>query len=1024
MKLKWFLNTAAITLLIVIALLGLASRDSVVAAQDEASKIEVALLDKFTAEGSADYIVRFTDQADLSAANGMGWDARGEYVVNTLTEAATNSQVNAKAILDAAGLRYQTFIAGNDLYVWNGTLADANALAALPEVSFIRATRTFYIDPVPDSATKASIKWAGDLLANKALTTVGASPDALAWGISYTKADQFWTAFTVRGDGMVVANIDTGVQWNHPALDQAFKCGADPSDPACWRDPSNICGGSACDNNGHGTHTMGTMVGDDDPALTWQAGMAPNAQWIACKGCETNSCSDFALNTCADWILQPDNDPANRPNVVNNSWGGGGGDPWYQAKVQAWVAAGTFPAFSAGNAGSGCNTLGSPGDYQESFASAAIDSAGNIAGFSSRGPSAFGHDPYTKPNIASPGVSVCSSVPTNSWSCSFSGTSMASPHSAGAVALLWSCNPALVGQISTTIEALQNNAGVTPAGNCGAPPDGEGNYTFGYGYLDVLTAGVAVCGGIQTGTLQGHVLDQDNAPVAGASVSAAPGLEANSIDAITDPNGFYTMDLVVGTWDVTASKTNYTSQTALGIVITEGVTVTQDFQISFLGSWTAGTDTTPCFDWYRYDGEFYAPTGLIYFLGGRSDSTTTVGTIFSYDPVTGACADTGADMPNPISNYTANLVNNGTDNLLCVFGGRAASGSSTLDVQCYNPITNSASVVTQLPAGYTGYTPGAQVVVDNMVYIFGGFNPSVGMLARTDRYDPVANNFTQLGDLALARSYIIATEVDGIIYAFGGDTWDGAALIAQTISEKMDPAAEVWDDAGLADLPMAGDEGQAFGFDTGTPYEFANQIVIATLSQWSGNSNEVVLYDVASNTYDVTFPNTIEPRRNHAGVFVPLDTADITDGLPGMWVFGGWLAGDAPPFAGTEYFPMETLVPAIPDIVVTAPPLNLSLEPGDTGTITFTIGNVGTGDLDWSLADDVAWLDALPASGTIVPGDPATEVTVTFDATGLNPGMFTGTLTITSNDPDTPTYLLAVTLTVENYESFLTLVAK
>jgi subtilisin family serine protease len=138
----------------------------------------------------------------------------------------------------------------------------------------------------------------------------------------------------------------------------------------CWSDPSNICGGSACDNNGHGTHTMGTMVGNDDPSLTYIVGMAPNAKWIACKGCESDTCSDFAVNSCADWILAPGGNTANRPNVVNNSWGEDGGNNWYQAKVSAWVAAGIFPAFSAGNAGLSCNTLSSPGDYQESFSCA------------------------------------------------------------------------------------------------------------------------------------------------------------------------------------------------------------------------------------------------------------------------------------------------------------------------------------------------------------------------------------------------------------------------------------------------------------------------------------------------------------------------------------------------------------------------------------------------------------------------------------------------------------------------------
>jgi hypothetical protein len=545
-----------------------------------AEKIEGYLLDQFAAQGSADFVVRFTEQADLSAAYSMDWEARGEFVYNTLTETARQAQATAKGMLDAMGLEYKTFIAGNDLYVYNGNLDVAETLAGLPEVSDVYAARTYYIDPVVIESPLASVTWAGDLLARKVLTGVGASPDALAWGISYTNADQFWTAFGVQGDGMVVANIDTGVQWNHPALDQAFKCGGNPADPACWADPSNICGGSACDNNGHGTHTMGTMVGDDDPALTWQAGMAPNAQWIACKGCESSSCSDTALNACADWILAPDGNPANRPNVVNNSWGGGGGDTWYLAKVQAWVAAGVFPAFSAGNAGSGCSTLGSPGDYQESFGSAAHDSAGTIAGFSSRGPSAFGHDPYTKPNIASPGVSVCSSIPTNGWSCGYSGTSMASPHTAGAVALLWSCNPGLVGQIDTTFQVLQDNAAVAPAGNCGAPPDGEGNYTFGYGYLDVYAAGLLNCG--DAGYLDGTVTDVVTGnPIEGATVTAAPALESdNTIEAVTDPNGYYQMTLLVGTYDVTADHPQFTSVTIPGVVVTIDTTTTLDIEMA------------------------------------------------------------------------------------------------------------------------------------------------------------------------------------------------------------------------------------------------------------------------------------------------------------------------------------------------------------------------------------------------------------------------------------------------------------
>jgi subtilisin family serine protease len=100
-----------------------------------------------------------------------------------------------------------------------------------------------------------------------------------------------------------VASIDTGVQWDHPALINSYKCQANPNDPACWYDPTGTCPSGPCDNNGHGTATMGPIVGDDDPAILYQVGLAPGAQWIACKGCSSSACSDVDLIACADWIL-------------------------------------------------------------------------------------------------------------------------------------------------------------------------------------------------------------------------------------------------------------------------------------------------------------------------------------------------------------------------------------------------------------------------------------------------------------------------------------------------------------------------------------------------------------------------------------------------------------------------------------------------------------------------------------------------------------------------------------------------
>lgn len=941
MKHRWLFNALAVLFLVTGVFGSFANTPVAIAATGESSsadKIEPALLDKFNQEGTVDFIVRFNEQADLSPAYSMGWTERGEYVYNTLREIATRAQARAKGMLDGAGLEYQTFIAGNDLYVTAGTLAVATDLAALEEVYYIRATRTYYIDPVAIENPLANVSWSGELLARNLSANVG-DPDALAWGITYTKADQFWTAFGVQGDGIKVANIDTGVQWNHPALDQSYGCPGDPGNASCWADPSNICGGTPCDNNGHGTHTMGTMVADDDPSLTYQAGMAPNSTWIACKGCETNSCSDAALNACADWALAPGGDTNNRPDVLNNSWGGGGGDNWYLAKVQAWRAAGIFPAFSAGNAGSSCNTLGSPGDYQESFASAAIDVAGNVASFSSRGPSAFGHDPYTKPNISAPGVSVCSTVPTNSWSCGYSGTSMASPHSAGAVALLWSCNPSLVGMIDQTFEILQDTADVTPAGNCSAPPDGEGNYTYGYGYLNVLDVGTAWCGDVDTGTLEGYVLDNNGAPIEGATVNAAPAAEGNGIQATTDPNGFYTMDLVVGTYDVTAFKTNYTSQTQTNVQVISGTVVTlPDFILNFLGAWTLLDPLPGCPDWTRYDGAYFPGDGMVYFMGGRSD-TSTFPDIYQLDPNLGQCTDTGANMVTGISNYTiVPLTIDGTD-VLCTFGGRDPNGNNTDDVQCYDPVANTVTVESNLPASYYVFSPGGSVAVNNKAYVFGGFRATSAPYetAATWEWDPATDTWTQKGDLVQALGYLQPTVVNGLIYAFGGTVFDGTNLTAQTKAQVFDPVAGIWDDAAVTDLPTAGAEGRA--------YTVGEQIVVAGGGQWPGETLEAFLYDVASDSYDYSFPDLNVSRRDHAGVFVP-GTPDT------LWVFGGRTGGvDTPPYAPPEYYAVGS---NDPDIAVNPTFIDETVALDTPTTVNLDVMNVGGGVITWTLFEDTA----------------------------------------------------------------------
>ncbi len=374
----------------------------------------------------------------------------------------------------------------------------------------------------------------------------------------------------------------------------------------------------------------------------------------------------------------------------------------------------------------------------------------------------------------------------------------------------------------------------------------------------------------------------------------------------------------LGCMQLTADLNGYLASTVSGVSITLAETTSHNFYMSFLGLWTPVT-WNPCTNLTRFDAEYYPATGLVYILGGRYDiddlNKTTVGTIFAFDPLTGDCADTGADMLFPVSNYTISLLEyNGAD-VLCTFGGRMSDATQILAVQCYDPLSNNDAVqITSLPTAYTGFSPGAQVVLDNQVYLLGGLNPTTAPyhLALTYRYDPAMDTFTQLGNLSLARAYLMAAVVDGHIYAFGGDIYDGISnLAAQTRAEVMlDPeGAGTWDDAAVADLPVAAGEGRAFGFDSDSGYQLAGKIAIVALAQFPGASYEVITYDVLSNTYDMNYPNLNVSRRNHAAVFIPVNAAAPTDGLPGMWVLGGFCTGgscggDLQPYGIPEFFPV------------------------------------------------------------------------------------------------------------------------
>ena len=390
-------------------------------------KVEAMVLDQIEQSGETIFWAVLKEKADLSRAPTIqNSDERGEFVYDELTKVADESQSGLNSLLSKEGVSHESFWIANAVRI----TADRSVLAqvaALPGVDKVLADRTHDLpEPQPVDA----------------LPTV----DAVEWGIDRIRADDVWSTFGVRGEGLVVANVDSGVQFDHPAL-----VGSTAATWAAVRSTTTTTGSThrisaprrRLATTTTTAPTMGTMVGDDGAGN--QIGVAPGARWIAAKGCETNNCSLSAarlrpVDRGADRPKQPKPAAGPGPRHRQQLLGRPGQRPVLPGDRVGLAGSEIFPQFSNGSNGPSCNTSGSPGDYVNSYSAGAFDINNNIASFSSRGAAAV--LARIKPNIAAPGVNVRSSVPGNVYA-SFNGTSMASPHVAGTVTLMWSAAPAI-----------------------------------------------------------------------------------------------------------------------------------------------------------------------------------------------------------------------------------------------------------------------------------------------------------------------------------------------------------------------------------------------------------------------------------------------------------------------------------------------------------------------------------------------------------------------------------------------------
>ncbi|WP_242000885.1 S8 family serine peptidase [Kribbella rubisoli] len=536
----------------------------------------MAKLDGKDAKSATDYWVRFGAKADLTAASKItNWNERGTAVAAALKKAAADSQASIRAELDAQHVKYQAFWGTNAIRIESGSLALAENLAAHNEVEGLYAPVQIEVPKVTPGQQEKAIQ-------------------AVEWGVANIKANQVWSQYGDKGEGIVVASIDTGVQYDHPALVNQYR--GNNGDGTFnhnynWFDAAGTSPNAPSDGNGHGTHTMGTMVGDDGAGN--QIGVAPGVKWIAANGCCP---SDAALISSGQWMLEPTDlagqnpDASKRPNVINNSWGSTlpSNDPFMEDITLAWTASGIFGAFANGNSGEGgCNTSGSPGSLTSNYSAGAYDINNNIASFSGRG---VGQDGTIKPNISAPGVNVRSSLPGNTYGA-FNGTSMATPHLTATVALLWSASPSLKGDVAATRALLNQTAIDAPNSQCGGTD--ANNNVFGQGRLDALALLNAAPIG-DTGTLSGTVTAATGgAALAGASVTVHQDGQADK-SLTTSSNGTFSSVLPAGDYTLTVASFGYKTQTATA-TITTGQTTTKNFalestpQVSVGGTVTDGS---------------------------------------------------------------------------------------------------------------------------------------------------------------------------------------------------------------------------------------------------------------------------------------------------------------------------------------------------------------------------------------------------------------------------------------------------
>lgn len=464
----------------------------------QTSKIDPALISPENPQNTLDYIVLMDGQADLTAvSNVKGKNRKGSLVYSLLKKNSDASQQSLVTWLRNNHIEYTPYFVINGIHV-RSTRAILMDIASRKDVKKIVKNFSINLDRIESEP----------MTTNREIV-----PE---WGLLKIGADSVWR-MGFDGKGVVVGGQDTGYDWSVSPLKSKYKGFINDTTAVHsyhWHDAIhqksplaadslNPCGFNLkepCDDNNHGTHTMGTMVGSDTSNLI---GVAPGAQWVACRNMERGNGQLSTYLECFEWFLAPTDidgnnaDPTKAPHVINNSWycspeEGCNPGNWdaLQIAVKNLKAAGVVVVVSAGNSGPGCETINAPpAHFEPSFSVGASMINDTIANFSSRGPVAIDSSYRIKPDVAAPGRGVRSVVRGGGFA-SFNGTSMAGPHVAGLVALIICANPDLAGEVATIEEIIRQTADpkFSDQDCSGISGQMHPNPIYGYGRINALKA--------------------------------------------------------------------------------------------------------------------------------------------------------------------------------------------------------------------------------------------------------------------------------------------------------------------------------------------------------------------------------------------------------------------------------------------------------------------------------------------------------------------------------------------------------